>query len=116
MIPTTAERLIPETVRLKSEGFRLVTLTCSGLPEGTFQIIYSFDRDYELIHLDLTVSGELEVPSLSSVYEAAFLVENEIQDLFGLRFQGLTIDYQRTLYLEDQDQEPPFGRQSKKGD
>ena len=39
-----------------------------------------------------------------------------MQDLFGLRFQGLTIDYQRTLYLEDPAQEPPFGRQPGKGD
>jgi ech hydrogenase subunit D len=116
MIPVAIERLIPETTRLKSEGYRLVTLTCSVLPEETFQIIYTFDRDYEMVHLSLNIPRGQEVPSLSPVYRAAFLVENEIQDLFGLRFQALTIDYQRTLYLEDQEQEPPFGRQPGKGD
>ena len=116
MIPVAIERLIPETTRLKSEGYRFVTLTCSVMPEKTFQIIYTFDRDYEMVHLSLNISRGREVPSLSPVYWAAFLVENEIQDLFGLRFQALTIDYQRTLYLEDQTQEPPFGRQPGKGD
>lgn len=116
MIPVAIERLIPETTRLKSEGYRLVTLTCSVLPEETFQIIYTFDREYEMVHLSANIPGGREVPSLSPVFWAAFLVENEIQDLFGLRFQALAIDYQRTLYLEDQAQDPPFGRQPGKGD
>ena len=115
MIPVAIERLIPETTRLKNEGYRFVTLTCCRLPEEGWQIIYTFDRDYEMAHLSLPIPREREVPSLSPVYWAAFLVENEIQDLFGLRFLALTIDYQRTLYLEDQAQEPPFGRQPGKG-
>jgi ech hydrogenase subunit D len=110
------ERLIPETTRLKNEGYRFVTLTCSVLPEEGWQIIYTFDRAYEMVHWSLTIPRGREVPSLSSVFWAAFLVENEIQDLFGLRFSSLIIDYQRTLYLEDQAQEPPFGRQPGKGD
>ncbi len=116
MISVTMERLIPETTRLKNEGHRLVTLTCSVLPEEGWQIIYTFDRDYEMVHLSLNVPRGREVPSLSSVFWAAFLVENEIQDLFGLRFSALIINYQRTFYLEDQAQEPPFGRQPGKGD
>jgi ech hydrogenase subunit D len=116
MIPIAIERLLPETTRLKNEGYRLVTLTCSVLPEETFQIIYTFDRDYEMVHLSLPIPRGREVPSLSPVFWAAFLVENEIQDLFGLRFQALAIDYRRTLYLEDQAREPPFGRQPGKGD
>jgi NADH:ubiquinone oxidoreductase subunit C len=116
MIPITAERLIPEATRLKNDGCRLVTLTCSLLPDEAYRIIYTFDRNYDLVHLSLNVSGDPEVPSLSSVYWAAFLVENEIQDLFGLRFKGLAIDYRRTLYLDGQDQEPPFNRGSLKGD
>jgi ech hydrogenase subunit D len=116
MIPVAIERLILETTRLRNEGYRFVTMTCCSLPEEGWQIIYTFDRDYEMVHLSLNIPRRREVPSLSPIYWAAFLVENEIQDLFGLRFTGLTIDYQRTLYLEDQDQEPPFYRQSKKDD
>ena len=57
MIPIAIERLIPETTRLKNEGYRFVTLTCSVLPEETFQIIYTFDRDYEMVHLILPSPG-----------------------------------------------------------
>ena len=68
MIPIAIERLIPETTRLKNEGYRFVTLTCSVLPEETFQIIYTFDRDYEMVHLSLNIPRGREVPSLSPVY------------------------------------------------
>jgi ech hydrogenase subunit D len=112
----TAERLIPETTRLKDEGYRLVTLTGDTLPEETFQIIYTFDRNYELVHLVLSIPAGQIVPSISPVYWAAFLVENELQDLFGLRFQGLALDYERTLFLEDPEQDPPFNRQPGQGD
>jgi ech hydrogenase subunit D len=61
-----------------------------------------------LKHLRLTVPKDAPVPSISPVYFAAFLVENEIQDLFGIRFQGLAIDYDRTLYLEAEVKKTPF--------
>jgi ech hydrogenase subunit D len=115
MILITADRLIPETTRLKDEGYRLVTLT-GNILEETLQIIYTFDRNYELVHLVLSIPAGQVVPSISPVYWAAFLVENELQDLFGLRFQGLAVDYERTLFLEDPNQAPPFGRQPVKGD
>jgi ech hydrogenase subunit D len=63
-----------------------------------------------LKHLRLTVAKDAFVPSLSPVFFAAFLVENEIQDLFGVRFQGLVIDYGRTLYFDDEVREAPFCR------
>jgi Ni,Fe-hydrogenase III component G len=43
----------------------------------------------KFLFLPLTVPKDTLVPSISPVYFAAFLVENEIQDLFGIRFQGL---------------------------
>lgn len=116
MIPITIDRLIPETMRLKEEGYRLVTLTGNTLPEEAWQIIYTFDRNYQLVHLTLSFPAGEIVPSISPVFWAAFLVENELQDLFGLRFQGLAVDYERTLFLEDPEQAPPFSRQFGKGD
>ena len=38
------------------------------------------------------------------------LVENEIQDLFGVRFKGLAIDYERTLFLDEEVEDAPFCR------
>ena len=41
-------------------------------------------------------------------YFAAFLVENEIQDQFGLHFDGLALDYDEGLYLEEEAGRTPF--------
>jgi hypothetical protein len=47
-------------------------------------------------------------------------VENEIQDFFGLRFKGLAIDFNRTLYLDEEIKTTPLCRytvtQVNKGD
>jgi ech hydrogenase subunit D len=103
-----AENVVGETAKLKVEGYRFVTLSCVEIDETTVDILYHFDRELQLKHLRLTVPKDTLVPSISPVYFAAFLVENEIQDLFGIRFQGLAIDYDRTLYLEEDVKKTPF--------
>lgn len=100
--------IVGESAKLKVEGYRLVTLSCVERDENRVDILYHFDKDYQLKHLRLTVPRDMPVPSISPVYFAAFLVENEIQDLFGIRFQGLAIDYDRTLYLAEDIQTAPF--------
>jgi ech hydrogenase subunit D len=103
--------ILGEAARAKAEGYRLVTLTCVELDATAVDLLYHFDRDFELKHLRLTVAKDFLVPSITPVYFAAFLVENEIQDLFGVRFQGLVIDYDRTLYLDEEVKvAPPFCR------
>jgi ech hydrogenase subunit D len=102
------ENVVGETAKMKVEGYRFVTLSCVELDETTVDILYHFDREFQLKHLRLTVPKDCPVPSISPVYFAAFLVENEIQDLFGIRFQGLAIDYDRTLYLEAEVKKTPF--------
>ncbi|MBU0966214.1 MAG: NADH-quinone oxidoreductase subunit C [Proteobacteria bacterium] len=92
---------------LKEQGCRFVTITCVRADSAGAELLYHFDRELSLSHLRLTVSGD-EVPSICGIYASAFLVENEIQDQFGLRFIGLTPDYQRTLYLQGEDSAPPF--------
>jgi ech hydrogenase subunit D len=104
----SAENVVGETAKMKLAGYRFVTLTCVEIDETTVDILYHFDREYQLKHLRLTVPKDAPVPSISPVYFAAFLVENEIQDLFGVRFQGLAIDYDRTLYLEAEVNKTPF--------
>ncbi len=89
-------------------GYRFVTLTCTALDENHFDILYHFDLGLELKHLRLTLAAGTAVPSISPIYFAAFLVENEIQDLFGIRFTGLAIDYERTLYGEEKTRITPF--------
>lgn len=106
-IAVSPETLIGEAARLKVDGYRLVTLSCLEDDQNGFEIRYHFDKALTLRQLDLRVAPDIPVPSISRVYAAAFLVENEIQDLFGLAFTDLTIDYRRTLYLDGGQSPPP---------
>ena len=108
VIPVSLESVIGETGRMKAEGYRFVTMSCTELDEAQFDILYHFDKELQLKHLRLTAPNDTQVPSISSVYLAALLVENEIQDLFGVRFKGLAIDYDRTLYLDEEIKTTPF--------
>jgi ech hydrogenase subunit D len=110
IVPVSAAALVGEVAKLKVQGYRLVTLSCTDLDESTVDILYHFDKDLGLKHLRLTAAKSLPVPSISPVYFAALLVENEIQDFFGLRFEGLLVDYQGTLYLEEEALKTPYCR------
>ena len=101
-ITVSAERLLGESAKVKAEGYRFVTLSCVALYEDHFEIIYHFDKDLRLKHFRLIFTGGEPLPSISAVYFAAFLVENEIQDLFGIRFRELAVDYHHSLYLEEE--------------
>ena len=108
VISVSPENVVGEIAKMKVEGYRFVTLSCVEIDETHVDILYHFDREFKLKHLRLTVLKDSPVPSISPVYFAAFLVENEIQDLFSIRFQGLAIDFDRTLYLEEEVKKTPF--------
>ena len=110
VISTTKDTVVSKTVDMKKDGYRFVTMSCVELDADTVDILYHFDRDLDLKHLRLTIQKKEEVPSVSLVYFAAFLVENEIQDQFGIRFDGLVLDYERTLYLEEEVRDAPYCR------
>jgi ech hydrogenase subunit D len=82
---------------LFAQGYRLVQIGCTTLP-AAYELNYSFDRDYVFKNLRLTVTAEDEVQSVSVIYPNAFLYENEIHDLFGIRIKNISIDYKGTFY------------------
>ncbi len=110
VISVTPDTVLNETVDMKRSGYRFVTMSCVELDADTVDILYHFDKDLVLKHLRLTIPKKEAAPSISPVYFAAFLVENEIQDQFGIRFDGLVLDYDRTLYLEEEVQGAPYCR------
>ena len=89
--------LVGIVAELFAEGYRLVQIGCSTLPNG-YEFTYSFDREYLFKNLRFTVVPGEEVPSISVIYPGAFLYENEIHDLFGVVITHIAIDYRGTLY------------------
>lgn len=101
-IEITLESLVGEVSKMKSDGQRFVTYSCTDIGEGKVDIIYHFDKDEVLTNLRLTADMDKPIPSVSGVYFAALLIENELQDQFGLSFEGLVLDFGRKLYLDDE--------------
>ncbi len=95
------KELMQEVVYLHENGARFVTASAYEHSDGSFSIIYHFDKNYELTNLRINFAKDTAVPSISPVYFAAFLAENEMQDLFGLKFENLKIDFGGTLLIDN---------------
>ncbi len=89
--------LVSEALNLKYDGYRLVQI-CATKIESGYELTYTFAREYELKNLRLHISPGTEVISISNIFEPAFLYENEIQDLFGIRVKMMTLDYEGNFY------------------
>ncbi|WP_027182882.1 NADH-quinone oxidoreductase subunit C [Desulfovibrio inopinatus] len=93
--------------------YRLVTMTSVDLKdEDKFDVLYHFDKDLSLKTFRVTVPKDTAIPSISGIYFAAFLVENEIKDQFGVNFTDIALDFGCNLYLEDEVMTSPFCKYS----
>ncbi len=107
-IPAALDTIVGEVVKMKAQEARFLTMTAVSLDEKTTELLYTFDQDLVMTHYRLTVPKDTHVPSISPVYFAAFLVENEICDQFGVVFDGLVLDFGGKLYLDEEAQRTPF--------
>ena len=90
------DALLGEVQDMLAGGYRLVAISCTKAEEQ-FEISYSFGLDLLFTTLRIVVSGEEEVPSISSMFWGAFIYENEMHDLFGIPVKGMNIDFKGTL-------------------
>ncbi len=97
MVDTTPEELIHGIYLMKREDYRLVQISCTRVLEG-FELNYTFDKDLAFINYRLILGVEEEIVSISRIFSPAFLYENELKDLFGVKISDITIDYDGGLY------------------
>lgn len=90
------DELLNRVAELHEQGYRLVQISCTRLKY--FELNYSFDKNLKFVNLRLNILPGFEVNSVTSIYEGAFLYENEIHDLFGVKFRHINIDYNGSLY------------------
>jgi ech hydrogenase subunit D len=79
------------------EGCRLVQIHANRM-EGRFEIIYSLALEYRLIQLYMVVLEDTEVESISDIYPAAQLYEQEMAELFGVKMKNIAADPHVKLY------------------
>lgn len=89
--------LIREIEGVHADGYRLVQIGCTDIGEA-YEINYSFDKGYHLKNLRLTVTPDVEIPSISGLYWGAFVYENELHDLYGIQVIGMNIDFKGTFF------------------
>ncbi len=97
---TALDHISTEVWKLKQDGYRFVTMTCCDRGES-HDILYHFDKNYQLKHLRVTLPKGTELPSVSAIFFAALLVENEMKDLMGVSVSGMAIDFQGRFMLAE---------------
>lgn len=101
IIDITLDDLLARSAQLKGQGWRFAQCCATAEGEGVYELLYSFCHDAEskVYNLRLHVTAETdEVPSVSGLFPCAFMFENEMHDLFGIKITGISIDYQGGFY------------------
>jgi NADH:ubiquinone oxidoreductase 27 kD subunit len=104
-------RLLAAVDSLRSADWRLVQILCIA-QDGANEISYSFGKELAMRSLRVKVAAEESLPSITALYPAAFLYENEIRDLFGAKIERIAADWQGKVY--DVAGETPFKKVSVK--
>ncbi|MGA3030157.1 MAG: NADH-quinone oxidoreductase subunit C [Candidatus Limnocylindrales bacterium] len=65
---------------------------------GVFEIAWAFARGNEFETIREQIEAGEAVPSVSELFGAAFLYENEIRELFGINVTGIGLDLHGQLY------------------
>jgi ech hydrogenase subunit D len=93
-----AESLLETVSKLRKQGYRLVQIGATRLPEHV-ELTYSFDLESHLTNLRFQVlAAGARLPSISSIYWCAFLYENELHDLFNVQVDGMAVDFHGHFY------------------
>lgn len=92
----SSNELLSSTLKMKNDGYRLVAISCTNKEE--IEITYSFDKEFDFINLRLNIDYNTEIDSISVIYPYSFLYENEIKELFGVKINGISVDFNNNLY------------------
>lgn len=97
-IDISKDQIVPVAERMRKAGVYLVMIHAFIDKEGRMDISwdYAVDPAIESYH----VVGEMKVPSVGEIYDtAATWPERELNELFGIEFEGL--DVSKRLFLPE---------------
>ena len=97
-IDISKDQVVPVAERMRREGRYLVMIHGFINNDGQMDVSYDYavDPAIESYH----VVGEMKVPSVGEIYDtAATWPERELNELFGIEFEGL--DVSKRLFLPE---------------
>ncbi len=107
-VPLALADLRREAAFMKAEGWRFVQTHAVNTEDGV-DLYYSFMNDGFLRNYHIVgVKPEDEVPSITDLFLAAFVFENEARELFGVNMGPIAIDFQGTMYAPAQNEPMTF--------
>ncbi len=93
--------ILPRTAAFQQQGWCFVQI-CAITREDSCDVLYSFaDPTYEaegMAGFVVNVPDGTPVPSITGIFPAAFVFENETHDLFGVNIEGISIDFGGDFY------------------
>ena len=104
------DKLIDTRKERKNEGYRLAQLCPKLERDDSITLIYTFVKESEMINYKVSgiKKGVTEVPSVTELFIAAFVFENEAHDLFGVNVVGNLIYFQGKFYSFAEGVEAPM--------
>ncbi len=97
IVPVETGGFLMKVMEMKEEHFRIMQAHAVSTENG-YELSYTFGRDYEWTTLRLVIGEDEDVPTITNIYPAAFLYENEMAELFGVRIKMVEPDFHDKLY------------------
>ena len=91
-----ASAVLAMAMERRARGDRLVQILCSH--REAWEVVYSFDGQEGFLHYRVLSAEKPALKSISDFFPSAYLYENEISELFGLKVEGMSIDFKGMLY------------------
>lgn len=99
------EPFLARVQEYRTAGWRLALINAASvlssdeLPDGAVDVTWAFAKgpEFETIR-ERFVPGRDVMTSVSGIYWGAFLYENEIRELFGVKVEGINVDLRGQLY------------------
>lgn len=98
--PLALENLIDTCKEYKEKGYRLDQLLPKLERDNTITLIYTFVLDNEIVNFKIggIIKNETVVPSVTELFIAAFVFENEAHELYGVNIEGNVLDFKGNFY------------------
>ncbi len=93
------DKLLTKVMELKKNHYR-ISQACAAYVDEKFELSYSFadDETYQYHTLRVVIDTYAEVPSITEIVPAAVFYENEMKEIFGVKIQMISLDYNNKLY------------------
>lgn len=108
--PLALDQLIDTCKEYKEKGYRLDQLLPKLERDDTITLIYTFVMGEEIVNFKIggIIKNETVVPSVTELFIAAFVFENEAHELYGVNIEGNVLDFKGKFYKFPEGVEAPM--------